>query len=129
MGDYLAQNNDEGTYTPEQLLAGEAPITTQGGYTVITGQNLARLTVVGEITASGKLTAWDPAAADGSEVPCGILIEAIDATAADKDGASIYTGGIFNHEVLVWPAAIDTYLERRQAFGPGSTIKIGKLQG
>lgn len=57
--------------------------------TVITGQNLVAGTVLGKITASGKYTAWTTGAADGSEVAAAVLLEAVNATAADKAGVAI----------------------------------------
>lgn len=52
--------------------------------TLITGQNLKLLTLLGKITASKKLTQWAPAATDGSENVAGILINDVDATDADQ---------------------------------------------
>lgn len=52
--------------------------------TVISGQNLALGTVVGTISASGKVTALAPAASDGSQNASGVILEAIDASGGDK---------------------------------------------
>ena len=54
--------------------------------TVVTGQNLKAGHVVGTVTASGKLTEWNPANLDGSETVSGILFDNVDATAADASG-------------------------------------------
>ena len=51
--------------------------------TVSAGQVLAAGAVLGRVTASGEVVAWDPAGADGSETPAGVLLGAVDAT----DGA------------------------------------------
>jgi hypothetical protein len=40
--------------------------------------------------------------------------------------APYYSGGSFNHEALVWPAADDTLAERRVAFN-GSNINVASL--
>ena len=37
-----------------------------------------------------------------------------------------FTGGVPNHEVLIWPAGIDTVAQRKAAFD-GTNITIGKL--
>lgn len=52
--------------------------------TLITGQNLPAMSVLGKITASGKYTLLAPAAGDGSQNAAAILLAAVDATSADK---------------------------------------------
>ena len=103
------------TFTPVELLAGDEPVRTLGGQTLVAGQNLAQFTVVGRITASGKLTAWNPAGNDGSQIAVGILVHATDATLADKS-CQIYTAGMFNVAALVWPAGAATLAARQAAF-------------
>ena len=99
--DFLAGAGSD-AHTVEQLFSGDFPVATQD-ITVISGQNLAIHTLVGRIAASGKITAWAPAANDGSEVICGIMTVAVDATAADKAGV-MYVSGCFNPDMLVFPA-------------------------
>lgn len=55
----------------------------------------------------------------------GITLEPIAAVDASVD-CPYYSGGIFNHEELVWPAADDTLAERRAAFN-GSNINVASL--
>ncbi|MCB1890374.1 MAG: head decoration protein [Rhodocyclaceae bacterium] len=57
--------------------------------TIVSGQNLAAGTVLGKITASGKMTAYSNVAADGSQTAVGILYDAVDASAADAPGVMI----------------------------------------
>ncbi|RMD93351.1 MAG: head decoration protein [Alphaproteobacteria bacterium] len=57
--------------------------------TVVSGQNLVAGTVLGKITASGKYTAWDPAAVDGSETAVGVLVDDVDASSGDAAGVMI----------------------------------------
>lgn len=71
--------------------------------TVLQGQNLTEKTPLGVIEASGKVVAWDPAAADGSEKAVYITAYAVDATAGDKE-AQVIKSGTFNPEQVVWPA-------------------------
>jgi len=71
--------------------------------TIAVGQNLAEKTPLGQITASGKLVAWDPAATDGSEVAAYITAYAVDARAAEQQ-AQVIKSGTFNPEQVVWPA-------------------------
>jgi len=52
--------------------------------TLISGQNLEMGTVLGMITASGKLTRIDLAASDGSESVYGVLLRDTDASGGDE---------------------------------------------
>jgi len=83
------------SYSPDRLIAGDFPIVT-AKVTIDTG-NLARGSVLGRITATGKYVLSAAAAGDGSEVPRAILAEAVDATAADKE-AIVYLSGEFNED-------------------------------
>lgn len=74
--------------------------------TVASGQNLATGTVVGIVTASGKVTRLAPAAVDGSENAAGVLLLDVDASAADKGAVIIARHAICSDKKLVWPAAI-----------------------
>jgi len=90
-------------YTPDDFITGDFPIVTEPE-TLITGQNLAARSVLGRITVSGKLTLSLTAAIDGSQVPVCILVDAADATAADKV-VPVYKAGQFNPTALVYGAA------------------------
>lgn len=75
--------------------------------TVISGQNLKAGAVIGIITASGKVTAYNPAAADGSQNAAGILKDAVNATAADAAGIVVRRGpGCVNGNDLVWAGGV-----------------------
>lgn len=74
--------------------------------TVITGQNLQAGTVVGIITASGKITILAPAAGDGSQNAAGILLGAVDATSADAAGVIIARQAEAIAAELTWPGGI-----------------------
>ena len=70
------------------VLAGETqPITEK--VTVLTGQTLTAGSVVGLVTASGKAKLLDSASADGSEAFYGVLMDDVDASAADVE-AMVY---------------------------------------
>ena len=112
------------TYAPVDLIIGDADVVTQD-ITVLSGQNLAANEVVGRVTASGKIMASIIGASDGSEVPLGILVNAIDASGGDLAG-TIYIGGDFNEDELVWDAGYSTDLLKRKAFD-GTNIKVGPL--
>jgi hypothetical protein len=59
---------------------------------VITGGDYTKGTILGRITASGKLTAYDSGASDGSEEPVGVLLEDTDAASADVVAAVGFAG-------------------------------------
>lgn len=129
MSAFTPAGNDSTTFPqPVKLFAGEAPITTnraEGG----TNVNLAIYTVIAIV--GDKIVQYNPAGSDGSQFAAGILATPLN-TNAGAGGvagswAPYYTGGDFNHDALVWPAATDTFAERRAAFSPTGTIKISKL--
>jgi hypothetical protein len=127
----LASSSDLGTTETEQLYAGErAPVTTFG--TLLTGVNYAKYTVLGKFTSGaniGKLTTLTPAATDGTQFAVAILAQPLNTISPAGDRrAPIFEGGVFNHQVLVWPAAIDTLLERVAAFA-GTDITVQQLYG
>ncbi|MCS6954604.1 MAG: head decoration protein [Bryobacteraceae bacterium] len=87
--------------------------------TVISGENLATGTVIGVITSSGKVTQLAPGASDGSETAAGVLLNSVDARAADKPGVIIARHAICADKGLVWPASIT---------GPQKTAAISQLK-
>lgn len=101
------------TYTPTQELAGsEQPHYTLK--TVATDQTLARLTPLGQVTATGELVAWAPAASDGSEKAVFLAAVATDTTsgAASK---KVVKAGHFNSDAIAWPDGV-TALQKATAF-------------
>lgn len=89
----------EGTYTPDQLVAGNAHLLVARTVTVLDGQTLARGAVLGKITAGGKYILSLAAATDGSETPDLILAEDCAASGADKP-ALAYSRGDFLAQAL-----------------------------
>lgn len=75
-------------------------------FTIATGQTLALGSVLGAVTATGKLVLSDAAATDGSEVPFAILIEALDTTGGDKV-MDVAVEGYFNETALVYGGGHD----------------------
>lgn len=107
-----------GQYTPEQLYAGEAPIVTDAAPTkvadvkkyevlVLEADGLRRPDIAGGDKGGQCVIAAQPAAEVGAQVP-------------------YFAAGKFNHEVLVWPEALDTYAKRRTFFH-GTDIHIGHI--
>ena len=99
---------------PDQLITPNFPYVEEGG-TILTGLDLKRGTVLGKITASGKLVAVDSANSDGSENPYGVLMEdaKTDAPAGDKV-APVATSGQFIVESLIFGGS-DTIADHKDA--------------
>ena len=91
------------TYTPDNLIAGDFPLVSDE-VTIVSGQNVARGAVLGKITASGKYTAADVLAVDGSSVPACVLAQATDASGGDVTKAPVYLTGEFNSALLTFGA-------------------------
>ncbi len=109
----------ENNYLGDWLKFEEDNLYSRDEVTVISGQNLATGTVVGIITASGKVTQLAPAAADGSQNAAGVLLNAVDASAADKPGVIVARHAVCADKGLVWPDGIT---------GPQRTTAIGQLK-
>ena len=88
------------TFSPVELWAG-AVSEERRAVTVKSGQNLAANTLVMSDTA-GKIVAHDGVYANKVT---GVLISAVDATAADTAGM-VYKDGDFIGDKIVWPALI-----------------------
>jgi hypothetical protein len=82
------------TYIPDQLIAGDLKLVTTNG-TITGAAAFVRGTVMGQITASGKWTAYASGASDGSQNAAGILVDNIDTTGGDGT-CGIYLMGEFN---------------------------------
>jgi len=74
--------------------------------TVVSGQNLGAMFVVGKITASGKYKEYDNALADGSQAAAGVLIGAVDATSGDKKGVILARYAEVDYDTLQWKTAM-----------------------
>ena len=89
---------DQGTYTPDNLLAGEYPRVARL-ITIAAGVDLAKGSVLGRITESGKFKLSAAADKDGSEHLDAILAE--NAPANDQEvQAVVYFSGEFNENAL-----------------------------
>jgi len=123
----LASSAIVATQTYLQLMAGDSEVVTEEGVIAAGAGTVAKYTVLGRISASGKLVPWAPAASDGSQVPCAILTQPVVATADVRAG--VYTGGFFNDAALVWPAHADANsLVKRQAAFARTPIRIGTVR-
>jgi hypothetical protein len=75
--------------------------------TVASGRTLSLGTVVATRTAAGKVVQLDPAATDGADLACGVLLGDINAEVADRtDGLLVARHAIVAEHALIWPAGI-----------------------
>jgi hypothetical protein len=115
----------QGSYSPDNLIAGEFPRVARK-VTVATGANLVAGAVLGRITANGKYLLSASASSDGSQTPDAILAEDAAAAAADVQ-AVVYFTGEFNELALTFGAghtADSTRIGLR-----GKSIFLTKNQG
>ncbi len=102
------------TFTPDNLFAGNIFPVVPAHVTVASGAGaLARGTVLGKITASGKCVAVDSTLNTGAEAPYAVLAQAVDATSADV-ACAVYLTGEFNEGALVF-GGTDTAANHRDA--------------
>lgn len=108
---------DQGRFDPFDLYAGESDIVT-GQAQMTDGEAAVQFAVMA--MAAGRLTAWT-----GTGTAHAIIAQPISATTPGS-WVPIFTGGIFNHEALVWPAGANTLALRQQAFA-GTNIGVRQL--
>lgn len=104
----------------DDWITGSQPYSTALG-TVASGQDVPERTPLGQVTASGKFVAWDPAAVDGSQVATRLSLYAVDASLADKP-AQMINGGSFNPALVNWPVGA-TAAQKLTAFA-GTPISL-----
>ena len=112
------------------LLKYEAPnLYSRDRVTVVSGQSLPLGAVVGIVTASGKFKQIDPSAEDGSQVAAGVLLQASDATLADRDdGLVVARHAIVADHTLAWPDAV-TNSEKLAAIAQLKALGVVVRQG
>ncbi|MFE8872775.1 head decoration protein [Acetobacter persici] len=91
------------TFVPDQLIAGNLKLVT-ATVTFSSGNTFVRGQVVGRVTATGDYMPCVQTATDGSQVPCGIVVDTVDASAAAQTG-SIYQMGEFNSNYMTFDAS------------------------
>lgn len=120
----LAGYENVGTFTPDQLYAGEADIVTTQGVVAAAQGALEKNQVVALV--GGNLIPYDKEnGVAGSNVPYGVLPHALADLAVDQD-TPVIIGGVLNFDALV--ADGQTYAGLRKAFADAnSNIVIQKL--
>ncbi len=84
--------------------------------TIAAGADLVSGTIMGRITASGKLTAYAAGNADGSENPVAVLMEDAAAAAGDAEAVTGFAGVYKKDNVIGLDAAAETALEGRGVY-------------
>jgi len=112
------------------LLKYEAPnLYSRDRVTVAAGQTLPLGTVLGQITATGKVKQIDPSATDGSQYSNGVLMQDADAAIADRnDGLMVARHAIVSDHALHWPTGITTAEQQaaiQQLKALGVLVRIG----
>lgn len=126
MSNFLASSDlSAGSYTPENLLAGESDVITKPD-TIAQAGAIAQFTVMGRVTTGGKLVKSVRTASDGSQNPIAIMAEDVDSTPADIT-APVYVAGEFLMDSLVWDASWDTEARKLAAFGDKAAIVVKKV--
>jgi hypothetical protein len=82
--------------------------------TLVSGQNLTRGALLGQITASGKYNLALSAAGDGSNTPRAILAHDCDASGGDKE-CIVYKEGTFNTNAITLGTGITLSTATKEA--------------
>lgn len=107
------------SFEPDNLFAGWVQPVNSGSETIASGQGvLVRGTILGKLTASGKLAIVDSAQADGSQTIYAVLAEDVDATSEDVV-TSVYYTGEYNKNELVFGGSdtADTHATKAREIG------------
>lgn len=113
-----------GSWTPENLLAGDqelvtdwAPVTTDGSTSYVKFEVIA-------LDSSGNIAKYNPAGASPLNKPVGVLAQPIAISQTTK--APYFNSGFFNHQALTWPGSLTTLAARKAVF-INTPIMIGEL--
>lgn len=93
-------------FLPDQLIAGQLQPVTKTA--TISGGKYVRGTILAYLSASRKYTVcvYSTDATDGSNKPCAILVDDVDASTEDKQGG-IYLMGEFNQNKVTYDSSWD----------------------
>lgn len=114
------------TYAPTQLIVGSSDVITKPYTVTLTGAAMVVGTVLGQVTASGKLVRHETTASDGSQNAVAILAVPLAAATGDVT-APVYVAGEFNYEALTYDADVTTAAAKLATFPIQSGIKLRAL--
>jgi hypothetical protein len=110
------------SFAPGHVYAGISDVLTAPA-TLVAG-TYTYLQVLGRVTATGKLTAHNPGAADGSQNA--VALCAFPAVYAADATPEVIVSGEFNIEALTFHASVTTNAAKLATFPIGSTIVLKK---
>ena len=110
------------SFAPGHIYAGISDVMTAPA--VLVAGTYVYLQVLGRVTASGKLKAHDPAAADGSQNA--VALCAIPAVYAADATPEVIVSGQFNIEAVTFNASVTTDAAKLATFPIGSQIVLKK---
>lgn len=84
--------------------------------TILAGADLVKGTILGRVTASGKLAAYDATSEDGSETPVAVLMEDAAAASADVDAIVGFGGAYVEASMTGLDAAATLSMEARAIY-------------
>lgn len=100
-------------YSSDWLKREEDSLYSRDQGTLLTGQGIVKSgTVLGRITATGKLKVRTIAASDGSQTVVGVLLDTVDTTDGDERVVFIARDAIVAHQGLTRGSDVDTAPER-----------------
>ncbi|WP_051284381.1 head decoration protein [Desulforegula conservatrix] len=99
------------TYTQDEkaFVAKDNPVRIKK--TIASGADLVQGTILGRVTASGKLKAYASGSSDGSQVPVAVLLEVAAAASADVDAVVGFAGVYVERNMTGLDAAAKLALE------------------
>lgn len=105
------------TFNYDGLIAGDFPNVT-ANREILSGQILARGSLLGKFTSNKILDAISPGDNDGTQLPFAILAEDVDTTQGNKF-ASVYLSGEFNKDKVIVPSDgdIDDFIDLARNVG------------
>lgn len=117
---------NESIYLGDLLKFEEESLYSRDTITVAAGQNLMLGTVLGML--GNKAVALSPAATDGSETVVGILIDDVDATAADIECVMVSRNAMVSDRYVIWPGGI-TATQKSTAIAELNLLGVALRQG
>lgn len=115
---YLAGDRDDSFTAPVQLFAGDAEVITDSAPALA---NIAQYQVC--VLLDTGVTPYVPAT-HTTQAPDKLVVAQVAVSTGQQ--CPYYSGGKFNHEVLVWPAAVNTFALRKSLV-QGSMLQVGHL--
>lgn len=113
-----------GSYSPEELFAGESKTVTDWAPIVTDGStSFAKFEVIA-LSAAGSIIKYVPGGSGDQITPQGIMAQPVAISQTTK--APYFSAGFFNHAALVWPGS-QTTLAARKAVFLRTPIEIGEL--